>query len=374
MERNPGRAAVTVSALMISLAIIIGVASVLSSEIGVLHSYGDKSLSADILLLPQSLALWGSDVGVGPDFEQKLAQVPGVGTWTGVRYAGAQVNGTAVQVLGLDTASYPKVVSLAFDEGDQSTFAKLSQGRYAIINKLYASLSHLKVGDTLNVATPDGAKPYQVVGIGADLLNYKLNTLYISQANMTADFHVSEDVVVMANVAPTANSTQVRAAINNLLAGYPQLTLYWGADFRATTLATLDTIFNAIDILLLVLLIPSALGLINTLAINVLERTREIGVLRAVGATQRQVRKLVIAESLLLAAVGTALGIVGGIVMGWMFTTFLASLFSSSVTFSFPFIWIVAAIVLALLISLLASALPARQAARLQIVRALQYE
>ena len=128
MERNPGRAAVTVSALMIGLAIIIGIASVLSSEIVVLNKYANESLSADVLLLPQNLALWGSDVGVGPDFEQKFAQIPGVGTWTGVRYAGAQVKGASVQVLGLDTATYPKVVSLAFDQGDQSTFVKLSQG------------------------------------------------------------------------------------------------------------------------------------------------------------------------------------------------------------------------------------------------------
>src|SRR5262249_52765131 len=156
-----------------------------------------------------------------------------------------------------------------------------------------ASQSRLKVGDTLNIATPDGAKTYQIVGIGADLLNYKLNTVYISQANMSADFHINEDVMILADLAPGADPAQVRTAINTLLAGYPQLTLYWGADFRATTLGTLNAIFDALYILLLVLLIPSLLGLINTLAINVLERTREIGVLRAIGATQQQVRKLV---------------------------------------------------------------------------------
>jgi putative ABC transport system permease protein len=374
MQRNPGRAAVTVSALMIGLAIIIGIASVLSSVIGVINTYGNRSLSSDVLLLPQNLALWGSDVGVGPDFEEKLAQVPGVGTWTGVRYAGAQVNSTSVQVLGLDPVSYPKVTALTFDQGDQSTYAKLGQGRYAIIDKLYASGARLNVGDTLNIDTPAGPQTYQIVGIGTDLLNYKINTIYISQANLSADFHVNEDFMVMANLAPGADAAQVRSAINGLLAGYPQLTLYWGADYRATTLATLNAVFGALYILLLVLMIPSALGLINTLTINVLERTREIGVLRAIGATRAQIRKLVVAESLLLAAAGTTLGILGGIALGWVFTTFLAASFSSGVTFSIPFAWILLAIVVALVIALLASAIPARQAARLQIVRALQFE
>jgi putative ABC transport system permease protein len=132
-------------------------------------------------------------------------------------------------------------------------------------------------------------------------------------------------------------------------------------------------LFSAFYVILIALIIPSALGLINTLAINVLERTREIGVLRAIGATRAQVRRLVVAESLLLAMVGTALGLLAGIALGYALVTYIgASVYAT--TYYFPVGGILLTIALALIMALLASVLPARQAARIKIIQALQYE
>ena len=165
----------------------------------------------------------------------------------------------------------------------------------------------------------------------------------------------------------------MRASVQNLLQGYPQLTLYWGADWRKSSADLISQLFLALYIAMAALIIPSALGLINTLAINVMERTREIGVLRAIGATRSQIRRMVVAESLLLGMVGTALGLVAGLALGYAFTSVVGATVYK-VTFSFPLGGIILAIAIALIVTLLASVLPARQAARVKIVQALQYE
>jgi putative ABC transport system permease protein len=150
--------------------------------------------------------------------------------------------------------------------------------------------------------------------------------------------------------------------------------MYWGADLRAEQFRIFDQVFVFMYVVLAVLIIPSLLGLINTLAINVLERTREIGVLRAIGATRTQIRRMVVAEAVLLSMLGAALGILGGLALGYGLTAAMAGSFGSGITYSFPLAGMLCAVAVALLMAVLASLLPARQAARMRIVSALQYE
>jgi putative ABC transport system permease protein len=373
LERNPGRSSITMSALMIALALIVALWAVFSS---IQDSYTrnlQRTLSADILLLPPSLGVWTGVVGVTDEFVQQLAQVPGVGDITGVSYAPVLVDGTSVQMMGIDPVTYPKVSSVLFTDGDDGTYAKLADGRTAILSGILASSLGAKVGDTVSVQTPQGTQPYHVVGIGADFTSMKIAAMYISKQNMAGDFANPDDIMLMANLAAEADGAAVRANIETLLKDYPQLTLYWGADFRAQTAQELEQLFSAFYFILLALAIPSVLGLINTLAINVLERTREIGVLRAIGATRGQIRRLVVAESLLLAMVGTALGLLAGVALGYALVSYIgASVYATN--YYFPFVGILLTIALGFVLALLASVLPARQAARVKIVQALQYE
>ncbi|MEP7358824.1 MAG: FtsX-like permease family protein, partial [Anaerolineales bacterium] len=126
-------------------------------------------------------------------------------------------------------------------------------------------------------------------------------------------------------------------------------------------------------ILFLVLAIPSLIAMVNTLAIGVIERTREIGMLRAVGATQGQVRRMVIVEAVLLAGLGTALGLISGVYLGYVLTLALSN-FGFALVYQFPGTAVMIAIAIGLLIGIVAAVFPARQAARLEIVRALRYE
>jgi putative ABC transport system permease protein len=124
MERNPGRSSITMSALMIALAIIVALWGVFTSIQDSYIRNLQKTLSADILLLPPSLGVWNGVVGVTDEFEQKLGQIPGVGNVTGLSYAPAQADGTVIQLMGLDPATYPKVSGIMFTQGGEGAYTE----------------------------------------------------------------------------------------------------------------------------------------------------------------------------------------------------------------------------------------------------------
>jgi putative ABC transport system permease protein len=374
LTRQTGRAAVTASAMMIGLAIIVAATGLITSIENGFLGYLDRSLASDMIFLPPSLGLWGEQIGFDPQFESRLGRIPGIGRWASLRYAGAQVGEKSIQVLGFDPESYPKISAVTFDQGDDRAYAELASGRTAIVNGVLASAAGIKLGGTISIRTPDGLRSYRVVGVGGDYLAAKVNTVYISQKNLATDFHKTEDVILLANLAPGADRAAVRARIDSLLKDYPQITLHWGADWREEQRQTLYSYFNAFYLILGVLVFPSLLGLINTLAVGILERTREIGLLRAIGATRSQIRRMVIAESLLMGATGAALGLLAGLALGYALVTLMGASLTTQLRYSFPLAGLVAALAAALLIAVLASVLPARQATALKIVQALHYE
>ena len=374
LTRQTGRAAVTASAMMIGLAIVVAASGLLTSIETAFTGFLEKSLAADVIILPPALALWGDQMGIDPEFESRLGRIPGVGRWASLRYAGAQVGEETVQVLAFDPETYPKISALTFDQGDESAYAELNSGRTAIVNGVLAGIAQVKVGDSIRIRTPDGLRSYRIVGVGGDYLAAKVNTVYVSQKNLATDFHKTEDVIVLANLSPGADPAQVRDRLDDLVGDYPQVTLHWGAEWRAEQKEVLSASFSGLYVILTVLILPSLLGLLNTLAVGVLERTREIGLLRAIGATRRQIRRTVLAESLLMGATGAALGLLAGLALGYALVTLMGASMTTQIRYSFPLAGLVGALAAALLIAVLASLLPARQANRLKIVEALHYE
>jgi putative ABC transport system permease protein len=212
-----------------------------------------------------------------------------------------------------------------------------------------------------------------VVAIAGDFWNAKLMTGYISQANLEKDFHKTEDVFIQFNLVPGADPQAVEPAIKTVKRSYPQFNLISGRQYYEQYRQLFSIAFSALYVLLAFLAIPSLIAMLNTLAIGVIERTREIGMLRAVGAAQSQVRRIILAEALLLAAVGTAFGLLAGLYLGYVMTqAFKAGGFP--IEYYFPWAGVLAAIAIGLLFGALAAIIPARQAARLEIVQALRFE
>jgi putative ABC transport system permease protein len=177
----------------------------------------------------------------------------------------------------------------------------------------------------------------------------------------------------MLNLKPDADKTAALAEVQNIVKDYPQFTARLTGEYRQEIVDYSTSTLGLFYLLALLILIPAGLGLLNTLTINVLERTREIGVVRAVGGSRIQIRRMVTGEALLLGVFGAALGVLAGVAMSYGFIMAFGTV-GWEMPYSFPLVGIIAAIVIGILLALFASILPARSAARLNIIRALQYE
>jgi putative ABC transport system permease protein len=372
LARQPARVAVTASASMLGLAVIVAAGGLVSSLLGSTFEMLRYSLGSDYLFIPPSIGLWGGNLGANPGFAEDLRQVDGVETVSTLRFATTNTAGTAVSLLGIEPEAFESVSGLDFKEGNASAYREIASGRALIVNSAFTLGTGTGVGDTVELLTADGRVPYRIAAVGNDLLNFKVTTAYISQANLAADFGGDEDVFLQLDLRPGADRAAADAQIKALAYDYPQFKLVSGADYYASLKAQADAASSAIYLVFAVLAFPSLIAMLNTLTIGVLERTREIGMIRAVGGTRKQVRNMVVVEALLLAAIGTSFGILGGLYLGYVFVLGIKVIFPLG--YSFPLSGVLAAVAIGLLFGALAAVIPARQAARMDVVAALRYE
>jgi len=374
LVRQPGRAAITGSTLMIGLAILILMAATVSALGGLVENLANRNFSSDIVLMPQTLGIYTNVVGADANLTDRLKTLPEVETVGTLRYAAARSNGQALQVLGIDPTEYPRVASFDFSQGEpEAAFAALDGGRSAIVTSLGLSALKVQLGDDFVMQTAEGPQTYRVVGVANDILTFKIAAVFISQDNLAADFHKSEDVMLMLNLKPDADKAAALADVQNIAIDYPQFTAHLAGEFRDEIIKTTNSAFYLLYSLVVLILIPAALGLLNTLTINILERTREIGVVRAVGGSRGQVRRIVTGEALLLGIFSSAMGVLVGVAMSYGFIAAFGTI-GWEAPYVFPLMGIIASVVVGVMLALFASILPARSAAKLDIIRALQYE
>ncbi len=364
--RQPNRAAVTASAIMIGLAMVVALTGMVTSISDGFMGYIERTLRADLLVMPTSMMLGGGNVGAGPEMARSIREIPGVAEVATLRLGAAAIDGQMLQVVGIDPQRHPRVSGLIFSQGDpDEAYTALERERALIVNAIFASQNQIRPGMTLLLQTPTGKHAYRVVAVASDYLNAKLATAYVSHANLERDFGQTADLLLMVDVEEGADLAAVRSALEEVVRRYPAFILVEQQAFRQSQEEALRNNMGILYLVMALLAVPSLLATANTLVINVMERTREIGVLRAVGSTRRQVRRMILAESLLLSALGAAFGILAGLWLGYVMV---------QATNTAGFIGILGAIALGLLIGVAAAVLPARRAARLDIVAALRYE
>jgi len=262
ITRQPARAAITASATMIGLAIVVGAGGLMYSLSDSTMGIFRKTMGSDYLLIPPSVALWKGDVGATTSLANKLRSVPGVGTVTTLRYVASTIptNGargtgeTQISVLGIDPVTYPEVSGMDFQKGDsQQAYAALAAGRSIIVNGILAVQAGLTVGDMLTLSTPQGQQDYRVVAVGGDVMSLKINTAYISQANLRSDFNKSEDIFYQVNLAQGADQAAVGERLKTIVADYPQFRLVASRQYLDEFSQQFDAIFAGIYVLLGVL-------------------------------------------------------------------------------------------------------------------------
>lgn len=372
LTRQPSRVAVTASTSLLSLAVIVAAGGIVTSMQGTILDMVQNSLGSDYVFVPPSVGVWGSNVGAAPQLAEDLRAVPGVETVSSLRYTASQAKGQTVSVLGIQPDAFQQVSGLVFMQGNPSAYRVLATERALIANSVFMLSTGLSVGDPVELMTTSGQVRYRIVAVATDLLNAKISTAYISQANQQLDFGAAEDVFIQIDLKNDTDAAATGAHIKALGDNYPQFKVISGTDYYGTIAAQFRVAFSAIYILFAILAFPSLIAMLNTLMISLIERTREIGMIRAVGGTRRQIRNMVVAEAILLAAIGATFGIIGGMYLGYVMVAAMKAIFPLG--YSFPVNGIAAAVIIGLVFGVVAAIIPARQAARLEIIRALRYE
>jgi len=363
--RNPRRTSATAAALMVGVA-VVGLMSVIASSIkSSVSSVVDSSMRADFVISSGGQA--GSAAGFSPVLQQQLAILPAVASSTGVRAGPARINGTSTVVLAAD----PRRVNDLFDIGVTAGDIKNLSPTGIAISNVAASSKHLQLGEPVTVTFPTtGTHEFTVQAIykARDLAGDYVLPLAAAEAN----FPVLLDFQVYVKLAPGVSLAAGREAIGPVLDGYPTAKLLDRGEYKQSQLAQIDQLLNLVYGLLALALFIALIGIANTLSLAIHERTRELGLLRAVGMTRGQLRSTIRYESLIIAIFGTIEGLIVGILLGWAITTALSSQGISRV--SVPVTSLVMVAVLAALAGAAAAVAPGRRAARLDILRAIGAE
>jgi len=363
--RNPSRTSATAAGLMVGVALVSMITIMASSLKASADSTITSALRADFVVATGTQA--GGSGGLSPNLERSLAALPQVSTVTGIRSGVVKVFGTVTPVVAADPAKAAQLVNMGVTQGD---LASMTPAGIAVSTQA-ASSQHLHLGSTVAVTYPTtGTKDYtvQVIYSVRDVAGDYTLPLAAAQAN----FPSSLDIAIMVKLAPGVTANAARPAINRVLAAYPNATLQDQDQYKASQTQQYNTLLNLVYVLLALAVLIALIGIANTLALSIYERTRELGLLRAVGATRGQLRSMVRAEALVISAFGALEGLVLGTFFGWAIVDSMGSLGVTQLTFPVPQLLIVT--VLAALAGLLAAIAPSRRAAKLNILQAVTTE
>ena len=298
--RNPGRTAATAAALMIGIALVTFVAVIGQGMRDSTKGSLEQSLRGDYVLGGQDG--WSP---IDPAAVRAAAKVPGVELATGIVEDTAKSFGERATVDGVDPAAISRVYGWPWQDGSDESLARLDDGG-AIVTDRYAEDHGIKVGDTLAVTAPRGDKlSLEVAGISEpDRFNpLALGDITIARAAFDRSFTAERERYGFVKADASAEP-----ALKQALAGYPDVKLQTSAEFVDLQSAWVDQILAIFYVLLALCVLVSLFGIVNTLALSVLERTRELGMLKAIGMTRRQVRRMVRHESIVTAMIGVGAG------------------------------------------------------------------
>ena len=366
--RNPARTARTAGALMIGLALVAFVATLGSGLRSTIRSSLEQQVRADYVVTSKN-GFETLAAGAGA----AASHAPGVTLASSVRADSARAFGSDTNVNGVDPATIGRVYKFHWTHGSERSLAALGAGG-AVVKSSFAKDHHLTVGSRFVLTTPDGGRAaFRVTGVHKppiDQIDPVLGAVQLSQGAFDARFPRPKNLFTFVDVAGGA-SAQATAALNSAVAPFPDAKVADKAAWVTTRSNGINKILKVFYVLLALSVLVSLFGMVNALVLSVFERTREIGMLRAVGMTRAQARRMVRHESVITALIGACLGLPLGIVLAAVVTRALRS---TNVAFSLPLGSLAVLAVIAVGAGLLAAALPARRASRLNVLHALQYE
>ena len=377
---NPLRTAATAVALTIGLSVVVVNSSMSASFVGTVNDQIAQAFARDYTVQAEGFTLeQGGGPGVPRSVQTAIEAMPEAGTVAPLRAIQLELpNVTSGSKLGMATGVDPKlqpnVDGTEFQGITRSeAYVGLARGG-VLLGSHYANKAGLQRGDTLELVGPAGRQKTSVIGIidaigvmGGMEMRMSLDTMRWVYGN-------SQPAELAVEARSAAQRPALEAKIAALLESrYPNLEMQSAADAKKEVSDEINRTFNMFNAIVIIAIIVSLLGVINTLAMSVIERTREIGVLRALGASRWQVRSTMLDESLMITVAGSLVGVAAGTMIGYMWLRGVDEVMPG-MTFHFPGAIVIAVAIAAVVLGVLAAILPARRAARLKVIRALTYE
>jgi putative ABC transport system permease protein len=375
LRRSPIRSGITVATLMVSLAAIFTIAAFVHSVRGSLLSWVDQMVTADLVIHAGARTAGPLNVPLKEDLAAALKTIPGVRVVDFYRLIRSTYEGKPILIESFSAQVSQHVRKLPMVQGNaKETLSRMAAGEGVIVSESFQSKFGEGMGDTIQLPTPSGLVPFTVVGVYVDYSSDSGSVL-IDRALYKRIWH---DELVDAYDLWLDPGTDQQAVIDRIKEDYGekyQLFISTHKELRENVVQIMEQSFSVNYAVEIVAVIVAIFSVINTLLASVLDRTREIGVLRAVGATQSQLRRMVMAEAGWIGFLGGILGLIAGTVMSYHHVVYnTKALTGWTFQYSYPFGFAFLCLILAVVLCLLVGYVPAKQAASIPIVSAIGYE
>jgi putative ABC transport system permease protein len=362
---------VTAAALTIGIALVAFISVFAAGVKSTINHTVSRSFAGDLIV---ENSQGSEERGIPTGVAQAVAKVPGVARVAPLAFAVGRVKGTKdnAVITAVEPNTFASVYRIEWAKGSSTALSSLNDGT-VIVKKDFAKGHHIEIGRTISVLTPTSRTvSLRVIGIVKESFGL-LQDLTISRTLADSAFGLREDALDFVNYAPGASNSQVQPAVDRLLnAQFPQARSRTSDQFRKEQSEQINTVLALIYVLLALSVIVSLFGIVNTLVLSIYERTHELGMMRAIGTSRRQVRQMIRYESLITALIGGVFGLVIGLVGAIVVA--LWPLSGSGYLLTIPVGTLIVLLVIAAIAGLLAAQLPARRAAKLNVLDALAAE
>jgi len=381
MIKFPQRTALTAVTLGGALAMMVATATLVEGFRAATSAWITQALPFDLAVMSTdfSTSIY-SDQTVPRTLETTLSRIPGIEMTYGVRSVFAEYCGSDILILGLETRNFLEthrrrgMSDWARRIADPQVGNAMTSGNGIVVSENFASLFRVEPGSRISLPTPSGPRSFQILRTVPDY-SWPHGVILMDLEVLLSLWKDDRLTYVDARVQPGTDREKVRAQLATALAGHYSLFLYDKEQIRRVSDDVLLQTVAVADIQVTIAILIGFLGIVNSQLISVMQRTREIGLIRAVGMTRQQVARMVVIEGVFIALVGGIIGVGGGLIGGWLpLRLFTFAITGYQYPIVMPWLHLLFAVGVAVLVGFLASILPARRAARLHILDAIGYE
>ncbi len=377
LARAPARTGLTIGALALGLALTIVIAGLIASTEEPIFNWVDRAIRADLFVTAGSPITAGSEhTPMDASLEDKLRQGrPEIREVVPVRIAENKLGDKTIKICALPLERYHHMTALEMTAGEPEAWRELMApgSRAVVVSDNFALQHRLRVGDDFELESPSGAR-WQIVGTIVDY-TWNRGTIFMDRRQYIDHFKDSQVDIFHLYLKPGADAAAVRADVDRQLGGAHGLVIQTSQVFRQYIEKMLYQFYSLLHANAVMALAVAFLGVANTLAISVLQRRRELGLLRAVGATRWQVAWSVLAQALLIGVLGLILGVaLGALLQVYALEILMVEEAGQFFAFLFPLTMTLVTIVAAVIAAQVSGAVPALRAAYLPISEAVAYE